>query len=115
MKAVWNGTVLAESDDCLVIEGNHYFPPDSVHREFFVPSETALECDGKGPCTFYALMVEADELKDGAWTFEQLDPTAVEKSGADFANYVSFWHGVEIVDEDHHVHYLTPGPAPDKG
>lgn len=96
MKAVWQGTVIAESNDTITIEGNAYFPPDSVHREFFVPSDTPYTCPWKGVCTYYSLMVEGAELADGAWTYEHPKPSAIEKVGTDFSGYVAFWRGVEF-------------------
>ena len=113
MKAVWNGTLLAESDDTIVIEGNQYFPPSAVHREYLVASDTPLTCPWKGVCTYYTLMVEGDELQDGAWTFETPTPSAVEKVGSDFTGYVAFWRGVEVTDEARGASHQTPGPSPD--
>lgn len=98
MKAVWNGAVIAESPDTITIENNEYFPPASVHREFLVPSDTPYTCPWKGVCTYYSLMVEGNELKDGAWTYEHPKEGAAEKVGQDFAGYVAFWRGVEIGD-----------------
>jgi len=96
MKAVWNGAVIAESDETLTIEGNEYFPPDSVHREYLVPSDTPYTCPWKGECTYYSLMVEDGENKDMAWTYENPLPAAIEKVGQDFTNYMAFWRGVEV-------------------
>ncbi len=70
MKAIWNGAVIAESNDTIVIEGNQYFPPAGVHREYFVPSDTPYTCPWKGVCTYFTLMVEGEENKDAAWTYE---------------------------------------------
>lgn len=96
MKAVWNGAVLAESDDTIEIEGNQYFPPASVHREYFVDSPTPYTCPWKGVCTYYSLMVEGEELPDGAWSYEHPKEGAAEKVGADFAGYVAFGRQVEV-------------------
>jgi uncharacterized protein (DUF427 family) len=96
LKAIWNGEVIAESQDTIAIEGNQYFPPDSVHREFFVPSITPYFCHWKGECTYFTLMVDGIENKDAAWTYEKPLPGAAEKVGKDFANYVAFWRGVTI-------------------
>ena len=98
MKATWNGEVLAQSDNTIIIEGNQYFPPDSVHREFLVSSDTPYTCPWKGECTYYSVMVEGQEIKDGAWTYEKPLPTAIEKVGADFSNYIAFWRGVEVTE-----------------
>ncbi|MBW4061253.1 DUF427 domain-containing protein [Candidatus Saccharibacteria bacterium] len=96
MKAVWNGEVIAEAPETITIEGNEYFPPASVHREFFVPSDTPYTCPWKGVCTYYSLMVEGQELKDAAFSYEHPKEGAAEKVGQDFAGYVAFWRGVEI-------------------
>ena len=96
MKAIWNGTVIAESNDTIVIEGGQYFPPASVHREFLVPSETPYTCPWKGVCTYFTLMVEGQENPDAAFTYEQPKESAIDKVGTDFSNYVAFWRGVTV-------------------
>ena len=96
MKATWNGEVIAESDDTIVIEGNQYFPPQSVKREFFVPSDTPYTCPWKGECTYFTIMVDGQENKDAAFTYENPKPSAIDKVGTDFTDYVSFWRGVTV-------------------
>lgn len=96
MKAVWNGEVIAEAENTITIEGNEYFPPEAVHREYLVPSETPYTCPWKGECTYYSLMVEGQELKDAAFTYEKPKESAIEKVGEDFSNHIAFWRGVEI-------------------
>lgn len=96
MKAVWNGAVIAESEKTINIEGNEYFPPDSVNREYLVPSDTLYTSEWKGDCTYFSLMVEGEENKDAAWVYENPPPTAIETAGADFTNYMAFWRGVEV-------------------
>ncbi len=96
IKATWNGTVIAESNNTIVIEGNQYFPPESVHRETFVPSETPYTCPWKGVCTYYTLMVDGQENQDAAFTYEHPMTSAIDKVGANFSNYVSFWRGVTV-------------------
>jgi uncharacterized protein (DUF427 family) len=96
MKAIWNGTVLAESDATITIEGNEYFPSDSVHSEYFVPSDTLYTCPWKGVCTYYTVMVEGIENKDAAFTYQHPKDGSIEKVGSDFTNYVAFWRGVEV-------------------
>lgn len=98
MKATWNGAVIAESNATIEIEGNQYFPPESVHREFFVPSDTPYTCPWKGECTYYTLMVEGIENKDAAWSYEHPKEGAAEKAGHEFAGYVAFWKSVKIED-----------------
>jgi uncharacterized protein (DUF427 family) len=96
IKAIWNGAVIAESNNTIIIEGNQYFPPSSVHREFFVPSETPYTCPWKGVCTYYTLMVEGEENADAAFTYEQPKTSAISKVGTNFSDYVSFWRGVAV-------------------
>lgn len=90
-KAVWNGTVLAESDAAEVVEGNHYFPPDSLNREFFRESDTHSECGWKGTASYYDVVVEGDVNKDAAWYYPDPKPAAQNIAGC-----VAFWKGVEV-------------------
>lgn len=96
MKATWNGAVIAESDKTITIEDNEYFPPESVHREYLVPSDKSSADPWKGECTYYTLMVEGEENQDAAWTYEHPLPDAAKLAGADFTDYVAFWRGVEV-------------------
>lgn len=98
MKAIWNGTVIAESADTLVIEGNQYFPPSSVHREYLTSSDTHTTCVWKGDANYYGLMVEGQENPDAAWYYPQPKNGSVEKVGHDFTDYVAFWRGVEVTE-----------------
>ena len=90
-KAVWNGTVLAESDDTVVVEGNHYFPPGSVHREYFSDSAASSVCPWKGMASYYTVTVDGKENADAAWYYPQPKPEAAEIVG-----HVAFWKGVEV-------------------
>ena len=67
MKAIWNDTIIAESDDTVVIEGNHYFPPESIKEEFFKSSETHTVCPWKGTASYYSLEVNGETNADAAW------------------------------------------------
>jgi uncharacterized protein (DUF427 family) len=96
VKAIWNGTVIAESDQTIVIEGNQYFPPDSVHREYLMDSDTQTTCIWKGVANYYTLMVEGQENADAAWYYAEPKAGSIEKVGHDFTNYVAFWRGVEV-------------------
>lgn len=96
-KAVWNGHVLAESDQTIRIEGNHYFPPDSVNRDLFVPSNTHTTCPWKGEASYYNVVVDGETNEDAAWYYPEPKDGATKRVGQDFANYVAFWHGVEVV------------------
>ncbi|MEL6380868.1 MAG: DUF427 domain-containing protein [Cyanobacteria bacterium J06626_18] len=90
-KATWNGTVLAESDRCEVVEGNQYFPPDSLNREYFKPSDTKTTCPWKGTASYYTVEVEGQVNPDAAWTY--LEPKA---AASNIAGYFAFWRGVVV-------------------
>jgi len=91
MQAVWNGKVLAESDQTVVIEGNHYFPPDAVHRELFADSATHTACPWKGMARYYTVTVDGEANADAAWYYPEPKPEA-----AKIRDYVAFWHGVQV-------------------
>jgi uncharacterized protein (DUF427 family) len=91
MKAVWNGTVLAESDATVVVEGNHYFPPTAIKKEFFRPTATHTVCGWKGDCSYYDVVVGDQVNPDAAWYYPTPKPTA-----AKIAGYVAFWKGVKV-------------------
>jgi uncharacterized protein (DUF427 family) len=91
MKAAWNGTVLAESDKTIVVEGNHYFPPDSIHEQYFRPSGTHTVCSWKGTASYYTIEVSGETNADAAWYYPK------PKEGArQIAGYVAFWKGVAV-------------------
>jgi uncharacterized protein (DUF427 family) len=92
VKAIWNGQVVAERDATVVVEGNHYFPPDAIRREFFVPSGTHTWCGWKGEASYYSLNVNGNVNPDAAWYY----PTPME-AARQIAGYVAFWHGVQVV------------------
>ena len=91
MKAIWNGTILAESDDTIVVEGNHYFPEASLNKEYFRPSETHTLCGWKGTASYYDVVVDGATNKDAAWFYPETKEAAKE-----IENRVAFWKGVEI-------------------
>ena len=91
MKATWNGAVLAESDDTVVVEGNHYFPPDSIKREHLRESETHTVCPWKGTASYYDVVVNGEVNKDAAWYYPQPKDAAKE-----IKDRVAFWHGVKV-------------------
>lgn len=93
MKAIWNGTVIAESDDTVVIEGNHYFPPDSIKKEFFSDSETQTVCPWKGTASYYNVDVNQVANPDAAWYYPEVSELAKGIKGR-----VAFWKGVEIIE-----------------
>ncbi len=91
MKAIWNGTVIAESDDTVVIEGNHYFPADTIKKEYFKPTETHTVCPWKGTASYYSINVNGDVNKDAAWYYPETSALAKAIKG-----HVAFWKGVEV-------------------
>ena len=91
MKAVWNGAVIAESDQTIVIEGNQYFPPDSVHREYLVPSDMHTTCHWKGLASYYNVEVDGKVNNAAAWYYPTPKDAAKEITG-----YIAFWKGVKV-------------------
>ena len=91
MRAIWKKVVIAESDETVVVEGNHYFPPDSVRKEHFHPSETHTVCGWKGQASYYDVIVDGDSNKDAAWYY----PDPMDAAG-NIRGYVAFWKGVEV-------------------
>jgi uncharacterized protein (DUF427 family) len=91
-KAVWNGAVLAESANTEVVEGNHYFPPDAVRREFFKESSHHTVCGWKGTASYYDVVVNGQVNKDAAWYY----PTPKD-AAKNIAGHVAFWKGVQVV------------------
>ena len=91
MKAIWNGTTLAESNATVVVEGNHYFPRDSVKKEFFRESDTHTTCPWKGLASYSDVVVDGKVNKDAAWYYPQPSEAAKEIKDA-----VAFWKGVQV-------------------
>jgi len=91
MKATWNGAVIAESDDTVVVEGNHYFPLAAVDPSVLVPSSTHTICPWKGTASYYTLRVGGRENPDAAWYYPEPKDAAHEIRGR-----VAFWKGVEV-------------------
>lgn len=94
MKAIWNNKTIAESNETIVVENNHYFPAISVNQEFLENSETHSVCPWKGDASYYNLVVDGKSNKDAAWYYPKPKSAAKE-----IQNYVAFWKGVEIVSE----------------
>jgi len=92
MKAIWNGIVVAESDRTEVVEGNHYFPPEAIRKEFFKPSEHHTVCGWKGTASYYTLDVGGKTNENAAWFY----PTPKE-AAKQIAGHVAFWKGVQVV------------------
>jgi uncharacterized protein (DUF427 family) len=91
MKAMWNGAVLAESDDTVVVEGNHYFPVTALHREHFRPSDTHTTCAWKGIASYYDVVVDGTVNKDAAWYYPEPKDAAKQ-----ILDRVAFWKGVKV-------------------
>lgn len=90
-QAIWKGKVLAESDDTIVVEGNHYFPPESIHREFFKETNTHTICGWKGVASYFDVVVNGEVNKDAAWYYP--DP---KEAARQIKDYVAFWRGVIV-------------------
>ncbi len=90
-KATWNGTVLADSDETQVVDGNQYFPPSALQREFLQESDKTSFCGWKGTANYYDIAVDGQVNKDAAWYYADPKPEAANIKG-----YVAFWKGVEI-------------------
>ena len=93
MKAIWQNTILAESDKTIVIEGNHYFPPDSVKTEYLSPSETHTTCHWKGIASYYNVRVGDESNADAAWYYPQ-----PKEAARLIKDHVAFWRGVKVGD-----------------
>ena len=91
VKAVWNGKVIAQSDDTVVVEGNHYFPRDAVSSEFLVESQKQTGCPWKGTANYFSLNVDGQQNPDAAWYYPEPKSAAKEVK-----RRVAFWHGVQV-------------------
>jgi uncharacterized protein (DUF427 family) len=91
MKAFWNNQLIAESDNTLVVENNHYFPADSVRKDFLTPSETHTTCSWKGVASYYTLKVNGKENVDAAWYYPN-----PKQAAENIKNYIAFWKGVLV-------------------
>lgn len=91
MKALWNGEIIAESNNTVVVEGNHYFPPESLKREYFKPSDKKTTCSWKGEASYYTLEVNGKENPDAAWYYPEPKEAASTIKGR-----IAFWRGVVI-------------------
>jgi uncharacterized protein (DUF427 family) len=92
MKAIWQNVTLAESNATIVVEGNHYFPPDSINKNYFKDSKTQTTCPWKGLASYYSIVVNGKVNQDAAWYYPDPKPAA-----GNIKNYVAFWKGVEVV------------------
>ncbi|WP_121808155.1 DUF427 domain-containing protein [Mucilaginibacter kameinonensis] len=93
MKAIWNNQVIAESNDTIVVENNHYFPKESVKAEYLKETDIHTTCPWKGKASYYTLEVDGKENQDAAWYYPE--PKDAAKN---ITNYVAFWKGVKITE-----------------
>jgi uncharacterized protein (DUF427 family) len=90
-KAIWNGAILAESDNCEIVEGNYYFPPETINKQYFQESNTHTTCGWKGVASYYTIAVNGQENKDAAWYYPEPKERAINIKG-----YIAFWKGVKV-------------------
>lgn len=91
IQAIWNGAVLAESDQTIILEGNHYFPPQDIRREHFLDSPQNTTCPWKGVASYYDVVVEGQVNPGGAWYYPDAKHAAKQ-----IQNYVAFWQGIKV-------------------
>lgn len=91
MKAIWNGKILAESNNTEVVEGNHYFPPESINKEYFKESSHSTVCPWKGDASYYHIKVDGETNENAAWYYP-----APKDAARQIKDHVAFWHGVEV-------------------
>ena len=92
MKAVWNGVTIAESDDTVVVEGNHYFPSDSLDMKYFTRTTHTSRCGWKGLANYYTVEVNGSSNANAAWVYEDPKPAAKNIEGR-----IAFWKGIQVV------------------
>lgn len=93
MKAIWNGTVVAESDDTVVVDGNHYFPAESVKAQYLLPSNTRTMSSTNGQAIYHTLFVDGDANPDAAWSYPEPKEAVAQLRGR-----IAFWKGVQVVE-----------------
>lgn len=93
MKAIWNGTVVAQSDDTVVVEGNHYFPASAVDPKYLLPSNTRTMCAWKGEARYHTLFVDGDANPDAAWYYPE-----PKEAAANIRGRIAFWKGVKVTE-----------------
>ena len=93
MRAIWNGQVLADSDDTIVVENNHYFPANSLSREYFQQSDTTSHCPWKGDASYYSVVVDGQTNTDAAWYYP-----SPKEAASQIKDRVAFWRGVQVIE-----------------
>lgn len=98
MKAIWNGETIAESNDAVKIEGNYYFPPESINKQYLNKSKLRSFCYWKGLASYYHLEKNGSVQKNAGWYYPKATWLSKKLIGKDFSNYVAFWRGVEVTE-----------------
>ena len=93
MKAIWNGRLIAQSSDTIVVEGNHYFPRSSLNKQYFIASETTSHCPWKGDAAYYTVVVDGRQNKDAAWYYP-----SPKEAASNIRGRVAFGRGVQVVE-----------------
>jgi len=93
MKAIWNNVVIAESDDTVIVEGNHYFPLESIHKEYFHQSDFTTMCSWKGTANYYSVTVNDKTNKDSAWYYAEPNDAAKK-----IKDRIAFWNGIKVTN-----------------
>lgn len=93
MKAIWKDLVIAESNETIVVENNHYFPPSSLNLQYFTESETTTKCPWKGTANYYTIVINGEKNMDAAWYYPSPKEAANE-----IMDYVAFWNGVKVAE-----------------
>jgi uncharacterized protein (DUF427 family) len=93
MKAVWNKEIIAESDETIIVEGNHYFPPKSIKKEYFIENNEQTTCPWKGLAHYYDIDIDGKKNTSAAWYYPK-----PKQAAENIKNYVAFWKGVEILE-----------------
>lgn len=93
MKAIWNGTVIAESSNTKIVENNHYFPMEDIKEEYFSISDHHTRCPWKGKAAYFHIKVDGEFNKDAAWYYPEASHAAKP-----IENYVAFWNGIKVSD-----------------
>ena len=91
IRATWNGATIAESDSTVVVEGNHYFRPDAVQRQYLTSSPSRTRCPWKGTASYYTIVVDGKQNRDAAWYYPDPSPAALQ-----IADHIAFWRGVRV-------------------
>ncbi|MEQ9308193.1 MAG: DUF427 domain-containing protein [Balneolaceae bacterium] len=93
MKATWNGKVIAESENTIIVENNHYFPNESIYKEFFIASDYHTTCPWKGLASYYSIKVDGSVNQNAAWYYSE-----PKEAASQIKNHVAFWKGVQITE-----------------